>query len=253
MEKEITSVNNEIVKETVKLQQKKYRDESKSFLLEGFKAIDEAYRANIKIDKIFLKEECAEKYSFLKDKFIFTTDAILKKISTTTTSPNAVAVAKQKLFTFDDVKSAKTVLLLENIKDLGNLGTILRTSVAFSVDAIILFGDTVDFYNPKCVRAAVGNLWKIPVVQTKDFEILEKNFKNFEKIATLPKAEDTVFLNDYKREEKPQLIMFGAESDGLSKELIDFSTKKITIEMNSNVESLNLSISVAVLLYKLMF
>jgi TrmH family RNA methyltransferase len=253
MEKEITSVNNEIVKETVKLQQKKYRDETKSFLLEGFKAIDEAYRAGIEIEKIFLKEDCAEKYSFLKDKFIFTSDAVLKKISTTTTSPNAVAVAKQKLFSFNDIKSAKKVLLLENIKDLGNLGTILRTAVAFSADAVILFGDTVDFYNPKCVRAAVGNLWKIPVVQTKDFDILDKDFGNFERIATLPKAQDTVFLNKSKSSQKPQLIMFGAESDGLSERLIDFSTKKITIEMNSNVESLNLSVSVAVLLYKLMF
>lgn len=247
MEQEITSVNNELVKNTVKLQQKKYRDAEKKFLLEGFKPIEEAFNSGLEIEQIFVEKKHAQKYAFLNLPLILTTEAVLKKISTTDSAPDAVAIAKQKTFTLEDIKSAKKVILLENIKDAGNLGTILRTAKAFSQDAVVLYGDTVDLYNPKCVRAAVGNLWKIPVVQIKDFKELETAFKNFEKTATLPKSQDTINLKDYDTK-SPYLIMFGSEAEGLSKELIDLADKKITIEMNNDVESLNLSVSVGIIL-----
>jgi len=267
---EITSVNNELVKQAAKLQQKKYRAEEEKFLIEGFKPIQEAYLAGIEIEQVFVLKEKSSKYEFLNPssvlrtpspargegatEFILTTEPVLKKISTTETAPEAVAIAKQKIFTLEDIKDAKKITLLENIKDLGNLGTILRTAKAFGQDAIILFGDTVDFYNPKCVRSAVGNLWKIPVVQIKDFSALklyfEAHFKNFDRIATLPKSKGSIYLK-YFSVGAPYLIMFGSEAEGLSNELINFATQKVTIEMNSDVESLNLSISVGVLLYKL--
>lgn len=250
MEKIITSVNNELVKNTVKLQQKKYRDESGKFLLEGYKAIKEASSSGIELEYVFVVEKNSEDFSEIKSKLIYTTEAILKKVSTTNSAPEAVAVGIQKTFKIDDIKFAKKIVLLENIKDLGNLGTILRSATAFSIDAVILLGETVDVYNPKCVRSAVGNLWKIPVVHIKDLKTLEKYFGNFEKVATLPKSNDTIFLKDYKPQ-TPYLIMFGAEADGLSQELIDFSSKKVTIEMNESVESLNLSISVGIFLYKI--
>lgn len=279
---EITSVNNELVKEVAKLKQKKYRDESKKFLLEGFKAIEEAFKSGIEIEQVFVEKS---KYDNLNSRLgflpqqepltqisnahsshrnstlsrkgrgdsleiILTTEPVLKKISTTDSAPEAVAVAKQKIFTLEDIKSAKKVVLLENIKDLGNLGTILRTAAAFSQDAVILYGDTVDLYNPKCVRSAVGNLWKTPVVQIKDFEVLKNAFASFEKVATLPLAKDTVNLKGFGAK-SPYLIMFGSEADGLSQELINFATKKVTINMKSDVESLNLSVSVGVVLYSL--
>lgn len=244
---EITSVNNDLVKETVKLQQKKYRDETKKFLLEGFKAIEEAFKSGIEIEQVFVQKEREGKYSFLKASLILTNEAVLKKISTTDSAPEAVAIAKQKIFTLDDIKSVKKVILLENIKDLGNLGTILRTAKAFSQDAVILYGETVDLYNPKCVRSAVGNLWKLPVIQVKDFSVLKSAFEKFDRVATLPRSQDTINLKDFSAK-SPYLIIFGSEAEGLSKELIDFSTKKLTIEMNSEVESLNLSISVGIIL-----
>lgn len=241
---EITSVNNELVKETAKLQQKKYRDQEKKFLLEGFKAIEEAFLAEIEIENVFTFKEKKGKYNFLKDKLIFTNEAVLKKISTTDTPPDAVAVAKQKIFTLDDIKNAQKVILLENIKDLGNLGTILRTAKAFSQDAVILYGDTVDLYNPKCVRSAVGNLWKLPVVQIKDFKTLKDTFKSYERAATLPRGKSVKEFTI----KTPYLIMFGSEADGLSQELINFSTKEITIKMDKEVESLNLSVAVGIIL-----
>lgn len=247
---EITSVNNELIKETAKLEQKKYRDESGKFLLEGLKAIEEAYNSDVKIEHLFVTKEKAFHYDFLSEQIIYVTEPVLKKLSTTDSTPDAVAVGIQKHFNEDILTSAKRVALFENIKDLGNLGTILRTATAFSLDAIVLYGDTVDMYNPKCVRASVGNLWKTPVFQTKDFNFIEKYFNNFTRIATLPKSDDSTYLKDFQPQDKT-LVMFGAESDGLSKQLIDYSTDKITIEMDSKVESLNLSMSAGIIFYKL--
>ncbi len=243
---EITSVNNDLVKDTVKLQQKKYRTEK--FLLEGYKTIKEAFDAGIEIDYVFVTANKANEYEFISDKLILTNDTVLKKISTTDSAPESVGVAYKKNYDKSLLKNTKRVVLLENIKDTGNLGTILRTAVAFGIDAIILYGESVDLYNPKCVRASVGNLWKIPVFEIKDFTELNTLFSEYHRIATLPRA--TNYLKDY-RPKLPYLVMFGSEADGLSDELIKFSTESVKIEMANTVESLNLSISCAIVLYKL--
>lgn len=239
----ITSVNNDLIKETAKLLQRKYRD--KMFLLEGVKCIEEAIESGLEIVNLFVLENSSLFEG--KDK-IEVTEAVLSKISSTATPPKAVAAAKIPNPAWSE--DYKKIVLLEDIKDAGNLGTILRTACAFNVDALILFGDTVDLFNPKCVRSSVGNLWKIPVFSIRDFEELKEKIANYEKIATLPKTDNSVWLRDYTPKERV-VIMFGTESCGLSKELIDFADKNITIEMSDKVESLNLSISAGVILYKL--
>ena len=244
----ITSVNNKIIKETVKLQQKKYRDESGLFLLEGENCIEEALEFGIKIKHIFV----AEGYNkFNNYNPIEATETVLAKIATTTTPPKCIAVGIQKKSIWDT--KYKKIILLEDIKDAGNLGTIIRTSCAFDIDAIILYGDTVDLYNPKCVRASVGNLWKIPVFNIKDFNTIKELSKDFTPIATLPNNTNTTMLKKFSTSNK-LIIMFGTESSGLSEELKNFALKNgksITIEMCNKVESLNLSISVGIILYKL--
>ena len=245
---EITSVNNEIVKNTAKLQQKKYRNSEKKFLLEGYKAIKEAFDSGIIIEKIFVNKNKIQEYNFAKNILIETTEPVLKKLSTTETAPESVAVGIQKIYDFDVLKKAKKVVLLEEIKDLGNLGTILRTAVAFQAEAIVLYGDSTDIYNTKCVRASVGNLWKIPIFQIKDFNQLEQIFGNFQRIATLPRSKNFLKNFDIKF---PALIMFGSEAAGLSDELIKFSTDSVKIEMAETVESLNLAVSVSIILYEL--
>ena len=237
----ITSVNNELVKETAKLLQKKYRKDT--FLLEGSKCIEEAIASGLEIVHLFADESSDEFKGF--DNLIETTEAVLSKISSTETPPKAVAVAKKLKREWSE--NYKKVVLLENIKDAGNLGTILRTACAFNIDAVVLYGDTVDLYNPKCVRSTVGNLWKIPVFEMNDLSI----FNDYERIATLPKAENTIWLNEYKTQEKV-LVMFGSEASGLSEDLKNFATKNVTIEMSDRVESLNLSISAGIFMYKIM-
>ncbi len=245
---EITSVNNDLVKETTKLQQRKYRKQYGKFILEGYKAIKEAFDFGIEIEKIFVDKKNISQYNFAKNLVIETNSAVLKKISSTESAPEAIAVGIQKVYNIENIKNLRKVILLEDIKDLGNLGTIVRSSLAFGVDAIILFGESVDIYNPKCVRASVGNLWKIPVIHIESIEKLKELFCNFERIATLPRSKN--MLKKYTPN-LPTLIMFGSEANGLSEELIDFATKDIKIEMKESVESLNLATSVAIITYNL--
>ena len=236
----ITSVNNELVKESAKLLQKKYRKDL--FLLEGGKCIEEAVNSGLEIVHLFV-EEREDLFNDFENK-IETTEAVLSKISSTETPPKAVAVAKKIKREWSHLY--KKVILLEGIKDAGNLGTILRSACAFNIDAVVLYGDTVDLYNPKCVRSTVGNLWKIPVFEMNDLSV----FENYERVATLPKSNNTIWLKDYIPQEKV-LIMFGSEASGLSEELKNFATQNVTIEMSDKVESLNLSVSAGVIMYKL--
>ena len=245
---EITSVNNELVKESAKLQQKKYRTQSGKFLLEGYKAIKEAFDCGIKLDKIFVEKSHLIEYEFAKDLIIETTEPVLKKLTTTESAPEAIAIGFQKNYDKNLLKNTKKVVLLEDIKDLGNLGTIIRSSVAFGADAIVLYGESVDIYNPKCVRASVGNLWKLPIIHLTKIEELEENFKEFERIATLPRTNNLLKTFVAKQ---PCLVMFGSEANGLSEVLIKFSTTSVKIEMAKTVESLNLATSVSVILYEL--
>ena len=163
---EITSVTNSTIKEVSKLQQKKYRTQTGLFLLEGYKPIYEAYLQKVQIETIYVVKENVEKYSFLAKKCVLVSEAVLEKISTTDSTPEAVAVAKQKTFEVSDIALKNRIALIENIKDAGNLGTLIRSAAAFSIDAIILCGDTIDIYNPKVVRSAVGGLFKLPIVKT---------------------------------------------------------------------------------------
>ncbi len=245
---EITSTTNEFVKNCAKLQQKKYRNETGKFLLEGYKAIKEAFDYGVELESVFVDKDRTDEYDFVKNMIIKTSSAVLNKLSSTESPPPAVAGAKQKIYNIDCFKKFNKVILLENIKDLGNLGTIIRTAVAFGCDGIVLYGDCADLYNPKCVRSAVGNLWKIPVIHIDDLSVLKRTFEKFSRVATLPKSKNS--LKKFKTD-MPVLVMFGSEADGLSQILQDISTDNVKIEMSDNVESLNLASSASVVMYEL--
>ena len=243
----ITSVNNDLIKETAKLLRGKYRDENKLFLIEGMKGIEEAIGAKLEIVHLFVQQKLPIHLNPLplgEEVICEVTEPVMAKISDAKTPPKAVAVVKQPKYEWSD--NFNKVVLFEGIKDPGNLGTILRSASAFRVDAIVLYGDTVDLFNPKCVRSAVGNLWKIPVFKMGDLS----RFKDYERIATLPKGVNVIQLKNYKPAEKV-LIMFGSEAEGLSEELKSFATKNITIETGGNVESLNLSVSASIVMHEL--
>ena len=247
---EITSTTNQTVKETAKLSQKKFRQETGLFLIEGQKAVREARALGIKFDKVFILKEKSAKFPEFKDA-IFVNEAVMKKISTTETAPDIIATAKQLKYQIKDIENKNKIVLLENIKDNGNLGTIIRTCTALGVEAIILTGETADVYNPKTVRSAVGNMFKIPFIHSKSAVEIKKLLKNHTFYATVVHQTGAVNITEVKPTEK-NVIMFGSEADGLSDETVKISDKKITIPISKNVESLNLSTAVTICIWELM-
>ena len=241
MIKEILSVNNSVVKETAKLHQKKYRE--KLILIEGKKAVDEAILAGLKIKYIFTRE----KIEFKNIDTYFVNEAVLKKISTTESPVNIAAIAFKPEYNLEDFKKFKKIILLDNIKDAGNLGTIIRASCAFGADGILLFNDTVDEFSPKVIRASTGNIFKIPIKKISLKELIEFK-KNFKFIATVVNSDKD--LNNFKNNGN-LIVMFGSEADGLCNDLLNLADEKLTVKMSNNVESLNLALCAGIVLYKL--
>lgn len=241
MEK-ITSTSNEIVKNTAKLSQKKYRDERGLFIAEGEKSVRGLLNAEFKLDSLFLQKE----FNIKTDKMYFVNDAVMAKISTTKTPCEILGVFRQKKYKKEDLLKQKKLLLLENIKDAGNLGTIMRACKAFDIDSIIMLGNTIDLYNPKVVRASVG-CFDIPVISI-DYPDLNL-FKNYS-IYSTSLHENSIPLKNVTFKE-PFIIAFGSEADGLTDSFLTQKTININIEMNKNVESLNLASAVSICLYEI--
>lgn len=251
---EITSLQNPIIKETAALHQKKNRVESGLFLIEGFKGVVEAINSEIEIKYIFIKSDDIN-HRFCEQKTYLVNEKILKKISTTDSPPEIVAVAHQKKFLPEDLFKEKNLLIivLENIKDAGNLGTIIRTAKAANVSGIILAGECADIYNPKVIRSSAANLWKIPVVYFKETSNLRKSIEKFGKfqfLATKVTDEENQKLYHEINYNQPTVIFFGSEAEGISEELASQADEFIKIPMNKEVESLNLSISAGIIMYE---
>ena len=242
------TLSNNKIKEIKKLHLKKYRDESGLFIAEGEKATDEIINENINIIDIFCLNSYKE--TIKSNKITIITEDEMKKISTTSSVCEIMAIAKKRDSKINPNKNNK-IILLDKISDPGNLGTIIRSAAAFDVDGIILFGDTVELYSPKVIRSCAGNFFKIPVITIKDTNELNKIFPEHTYIGTALRNSNNISFADAKKLNK-KVIMFGSEAHGLSDELINIATKNIVLNMKNNVESLNLSISASIILYELL-
>ncbi len=240
---EITSLQNDLIKEIVKLKNPKYRKEKKLILADGNKTIEGFIEDDIEFEYLFIKKT-DNKYKNIKTKnLVYVTDAILAKISTTITPANVVGVIKEKEIDKNIFFNLSKIALIEDIKDPGNLGTIIRSACAFSIEGIILFGNCVDLYNSKTIRATTQNIFKIPIIQTRDIDFLYKLKKSHKFISTVVDSNKDFF--DYKFN-KNFVIMFGSEACGLSDKIIELSDEKLTFLMDNNVESLNLGVCASV-------
>ncbi|MDD3419331.1 MAG: RNA methyltransferase [Candidatus Gastranaerophilales bacterium] len=245
MAETITSVNNDIIKLAASLEQKKFRDETGLFLLEGKKPLEEAIKAGVEIEKLFLSKE--ESYA-AKESYIVT-ESVMKKISTTQTPPSVAAIAKKQDYTLEQL-NGKTIVLLEDIKDPGNLGTIIRTAAALGAHLIVLTGDCVDLYNPKVIRSATGNIFKVPIVYSNDWEQMRHQFRNHKFIGTILDPDKHPIELNKANFNMPTVIMFGSEANGLSPKAMEYVQEYIKIPLQNEVESLNLAISAGIILYK---
>lgn len=250
----ITSTTNKKVKQLVALSQKsKERRETDSFIVEGPKMFLEAPKSWIK--EVYLSESFEKKCSFLealKDiGYETVSDEVFRKISDTKTPQGILSVLKQPHYTMDVLLKSRTPLLvvLEDIQDPGNLGTIFRAGEGAGIDGVIMTKETADLFNPKVIRSTMGSIYRVPYLYTDD---LQETLKLLHKKGVATYAahlEDSVSYDeaDYTR---PAAFLIGNEGNGLKRETADAATQYIKIPMLGQVESLNAAVATSILMYE---
>ena len=234
----IESLNNSKVKYWAKLKSKKYRDETGLFLVEGDHLVKEALETSSVLELISTKEE--EKREGIP--FYLVTDAIMKKLSSQVSRSNIIAVCKKK----EEKEITGTVCPLDNIQDPGNLGTIIRSAVAFDINTLILGSDSVDLYNEKVIRSSEGMLFHLNILRMDAKEAIKKLKENGYKIYGTDVRKGTN-LKEIKFKEKSAIII-GNEGAGMKEELKAYCDDSIHIPIHC--ESLNASIAASIIFYE---
>ena len=236
----ITSLDNKEVKYLTKLNTKKFREEENKFLVDGEHLVEEAYKKGV-LEKIIVVDD---NYSFNCDKLIVTKE-IMKKISLLDTPPNIMGVCKM----IDERLVGTKYLVLDRIQDPGNLGTIIRSAVAFNVDTIIMSNDTVDIYNSKVLRATQGMLFNINFIRCDLIDTITK-LKDENIPVYVTDVSDGKNIKEIKDFSKYILVM-GNEGSGVSDEVRNLADTNIYIPMNEKCESLNVAVATSIILYEM--
>lgn len=234
----ITSVNNDKIKEIVKLKEKKYRDETNMFFVEGLDIIQEAYKNNM-LKELYLLEDYEVPFDF---NVTYITKEVMKKISNMESfSPYFGICEKNKEKTL-----GSRLLVLDSIQDPGNLGTIIRSACAFNFDSIVVSKDTVDMYNPKTIRSTKGMIFNTNVI-VRDLPNFLEELNDYTIYGT-----DVTNGIDIKEENFNDkiAIVIGNEGKGISKKVKEKCQKFIYLKMNSNCESLNASVAASIIMYE---
>lgn len=230
----ITSLKNEKVKYWYNLRNKKFRDQERRFLIEGDHLINEARKQNLVIETISIVDKNAD---------YFVTKEIMEKISEQKSiSYNAAVVRFIK-----EGSITGNVLILDGVQDPGNLGTIIRSCIAFGVSNIILSDNSVDLYNSKVVRATEGMIFNInvlrrnliefiPIVKNLGYKIIGTDVKNGINIKNINKENIA--------------IVMGSEGKGLSDDVKNMCDNFVYIKMDNACESLNVGVATSILLYE---
>ena len=237
----ITSLDNPKIKKYLKLKTKKYRDNFKLYLVETDNLIKEAINNNCLVDLLAL-DGSINKYDF---NITYVSKEIIKKLSSLDTTSNFIGVVKMKEMN-DNLGSR--ILILDDIQDPGNLGTIIRSSVAFNISDIILSTNSVDLYNDKVIRSSEGMIYKINIIRTDLIKVINKLKENNYLIlgTNVRNGVDVKEVNSSRF-----ALIMGNEGKGVKEEILNLCDKNLYIKMNKNCESLNLGVATGILLYEL--
>jgi TrmH family RNA methyltransferase len=252
----ITSVQNPLVKQIRKLHRAKGRREQNLFLLEGTHLVETACQGNCSLVTLCYTEQWQARYpllwenaSKLVERCELVSLEVLATMTTTVNPDGVVATAIFQPFTDVEITDFKLGLILERLQDPGNLGTIIRTAAATEVDGIWLSEDSVDIDNPKVLRASAGAWFQVPLLVSSDLKNVITTYqqKGVNVVATLADASQTYWDLKFT---KPTLILLGNEGSGLSKELVNLADETVKIPLKNTVESLNVAIATALILYE---
>lgn len=244
----IESSQNKIIKEVNALKTKKERDKTGLFILEGKRLADEI--PDFWEIKYYIKSESyKENIDF---ETVYTVkDSLFEKISETVNPQGILAVCSMKDFDISqiDYNNSPLFIVLENVTDPGNMGTLIRTADAAGANGIFLSKGCVDIYNPKVIRSTMGSIFHLPIYRNLDLsELFEKfNKHNVTILAAHLMGKTTPYKVDMK---KSCAVLIGNEANGLSDDISQKATHLVKIPMPGKAESMNAGIAGGILIYE---
>lgn len=256
----ITSAQNPLIKETKKLQQKKYREEKCQYLIEGVRLVEEAYKTGQIVaafyDDTLLKTSrgMALLHTIESENITLTevSTQVLSTLAETETPQGIVAVLQKQSFGLAGFTPSQSgvILICDGVQDPGNLGTMLRTAWAAGVDALVCLPGTVDPYNGKTVRASMGGIFHVPVYLAPDWQELQQwlRSRNYQLVAGVPEESKNYARVKY---DKKVALVIGNEAQGLiniKNEAVDI---RVSIPLSKGAESLNAAVACGILLYEI--
>ena len=257
--KQITSKSNAYIKNIRQLKQKKFRDETGNYFIEGLRLIGEALRTDTNLQSILYCSDLLtsdfgrQAIKIAEEKgieIIEVTREIFHSISLKEGPQGLAAVGKQKWINLDELHSPEGLwIVLDNIQDPGNLGTIMRSLDGADGKGLILVGNSTDAYHPTSVRSSTGALFSLNICKTTEQKLIEwKNNISIPFIGSV--CESAVSYKQYDYPNNMVLIM-GSEQKGLQKEVIDICDELINIPMGGKVDSLNLACAASIVLFEI--
>jgi TrmH family RNA methyltransferase len=250
----LTSLQNPLVKQVRKLHRAKERRQQDVFLLEGTHLLEAACATQNRLTLLCYTAAWQERYPDLwqracqqADRIEQVSPEVLRSLATTV-EPDGVVATMARAVLPRPVFS-RLGLVLETIQDPGNLGTLIRTVAAAGAEGILISRDSVDPEHPKVLRASAGQWFQVPMAVSEDLkqELLACQQQGMQVIATLPTASQTYWQVDFRQ---PTLILLGNEGAGLSPELAEIADQQVKIPLSLGVESLNVAIAAALILYE---
>ena len=244
----IESNQNKIIKEVNSLKAKKERDKTGLFILEGKRLVDEIPNS-WEIKYLLKAESYSEDINF--EKVYTVKDSLFEKISETVNPQGILAVCHIKEFdvTNVDYSNSPFFVVLENVTDPGNMGTLIRTADAAGADGIFLSKGCVDIYNPKVIRATMGSIFHLPIYRNLNLMELMEDFKNnnVKTLAAHLKGTSTPYKVDMTT---ACAVIIGNEANGLSDEISEMASDLVKIPMPGKAESMNAGIAGGILIYE---
>lgn len=237
----ITSLDNKRIKNLSKLLIKKYRDEEEKFLVEGEHLVEEAYKAGVLLEVI----KCSDYEREFDVPTTLVTYDVIKKLSNTLKPQKIVGVCRN----IEEKEIGKRVVMLDDLQDPGNLGTIIRSCVAFNVDTLVVSPNTVSIYNDKVLRSSEGMIFHLNIL-VRDISTLIDELHEDGYLVLGTKVDGGKSLKELKVPEKVAIIM-GNEGAGVSTSVLSKCDEYLYILMNNTCESLNVGVATSIILYEL--
>jgi len=247
--KYIHSAKNPQVKEWKKRLTKKEREKTGTFLVEGFHLVEEAFKAEAIIDLIISEDAELPAWDYKDTPITTVTKEIMEQLTDTET-PQGIAALCNQIKHDVAIDAGKTFMVIDQVQDPGNLGTIIRTSDACGVDAVIIGDGTVDIYNPKVVRSAQGSHFHLPIHKVQLLSFIEKiKEKGIPVYGTaLENGQD---YREISPSNKGFCLIVGNEGKGVRKEVLAETDTNLYIPIFGKSESLNVAVAAGILMYHL--